>query len=50
MITLAFGSTLRQDWTDCWMAAAVRTRLWSSGVLREHNVYSVDGARAERVE
>ena len=50
MIALTFGSTLRQDWTAAgWQllyAFAYATLL----AFREHNRYSVDGARTNPVE
>jgi thiosulfate dehydrogenase (quinone) large subunit len=45
MINLTFGSTLRQDWTAAGWQLLYAFAYASLLAFREHNLYSVDGAR-----
>jgi thiosulfate dehydrogenase (quinone) large subunit len=50
MIALTFGSALRQDWTAAGWQLLYAFAYGALLAFREHNLYSVDGARAKRVE
>jgi thiosulfate dehydrogenase (quinone) large subunit len=50
MITLTFGSTLRQDWTAAGSQLLYAFAYGALLAFREHNLYSVDGARAKHLE
>ena len=49
LIALTFGSTLRQDWTAAGWQLLYAFAYAALLVFREHNVYSVDGARTKTI-
>ncbi len=47
IIALTFGSTLRQDWTAAGWQLLYAFAYAALLAFREHNIYSVDGARTK---
>ncbi len=50
IIALTFGSTLRQDWTAAGWQLLYAFAYAALLAFREHNIYSVDGARTKPIE